>query len=43
MAAPFARAPVPGQGAGGDVLALRAERTGRGRTGAPGRGGLRFA
>ena len=43
MAAPFDREPGPGKGAGGDVLALRAERTGRRRAGVPGRGGLRFA
>jgi DNA invertase Pin-like site-specific DNA recombinase len=43
MAAPFAREPVPGKGADGDVLALWAERTGRRRAGVPGRGGLRFA
>ena len=43
MAAPFDREPRPGKGAGGDVLALWAERTGRRRKGVPGRGGLRFA
>ena len=43
MAAPFDREPGPGKGAGGDVLALWAERTGRRRAGAPGRGVLRFA
>jgi DNA invertase Pin-like site-specific DNA recombinase len=43
MAAPFDREPGPGKGAGGDVLALWAERTGRRRKGVPGRGGLRFA
>ena len=43
MAAPFDREPRPGEGAGGDVLALWAERTGRRRKGVPGRGGLRFA
>jgi site-specific DNA recombinase len=43
MAAPFDREPRPGPGAGGDVLALWAERTGRRRKGVPGRGGLRFA
>ena len=43
MAAPFDREPVPGKGAGGDVLALWAERTGRRRIGAPDRGGVRFA
>ena len=43
MAAPFDREPSPGKGAGGDVLALWAERTGRRRAGVPGRGGLRFA
>ena len=43
MAAPFDREPRPDKGAGGDVLALWAERTGRRRKGVPGRGGLRFA
>jgi site-specific DNA recombinase len=43
MAAPFDREPRPGKGAGGDVLARWAERTGRRRAGVPGRGGLRFA
>jgi site-specific DNA recombinase len=43
MAAPFDREPGPGKGAGGDVLALWAERTGRRRAGLPARGGLRFA
>ena len=43
MAAPFDREPRLGEGAGGDVLALWAERTGRRRKGVPGRGGLRFA
>ncbi len=43
MAAPFDREPSPGKGAGGDVLALWTERTGRRRAGVPGRGGLRFA
>jgi hypothetical protein len=43
MAAPFDREPKPGKGAGGDVLALWAERTGRRRKGVPDRGGLRFA
>jgi site-specific DNA recombinase len=43
MAAPFDREPRPGEGVGGDVLALWAERTGRRRNGVPGRGGLRFA
>ena len=43
MAAPFDREPSPGQGAGGDVLAMWAEHTGRCRAGLPGRGGLRFA
>ncbi len=43
MAAPFDPEPSPGKGAGGDVLALWAERTGRRRKGVPGRGGLRFA
>ena len=42
MAAPFGREPRPGKGAGGDVLALWAERTGRRWAGVPGRGGLRF-
>jgi site-specific DNA recombinase len=42
MAAPFDREPRPGKGAGGDVLALWAERTGRRRKSVPGRGGLRF-
>jgi site-specific DNA recombinase len=43
MAAPFDREPSPGQGAGGDVLAMWAEHTGRCRAGLPSRGGLRFA
>src|SRR3974377_1424127 len=43
MAAPFDRESGPGKGAGGDVLALWAKRTGRHRAGVPGRGGLRFA
>ena len=43
MAAPFDREPGAGKGAGGDVLALWAERTGRRRAGVQGRGGLRFA
>ena len=43
MAAPFDRDPRLGEGAGGDVLALWVERTGRRREGVPGRGGLRFA
>jgi len=43
MAAPFDREPSPGKGAGGDVLALWAERTGRRWAGVQGRGGLRFA
>src|SRR3974390_3097183 len=43
MAAPFDWEPSPGEGAGGDALALWAERTGRRRKGVPGRGGLRFA
>jgi site-specific DNA recombinase len=43
MAAPFDRQPGPGERAGGDVLVLWAERTGRRRAGVPGRGGLRFA
>ena len=43
MAAPFDAEPRPGKGAGGDVLVLWAERTGRRRAGVPGRGGLRFA
>ncbi len=36
MAAPFDREPRPGKGAGGDVLALWAERNGRRRADAPG-------
>jgi len=43
MAAPFDREPRPGKRAGGDVLALWAERKGRRRAGVPGPGGLRFA
>jgi site-specific DNA recombinase len=43
MAAPFDWEPRPCRGAGGDVLVLWAERTGRRRAGVPGRGGLRFA
>ena len=43
MAAPFDRDPGAGKRAGGDVLALWAERTGRRRAGVQGRGGLRFA
>ena len=43
MAAPFDREPRPDKGAGGDVLALWAERTGRRRASVPGHGGLRFA
>jgi len=43
MAAPFDREPGPGGGAGGDVLALWAERTGRRRAGVAAGGGLRFA
>ena len=43
MAAPFDWEPRPCRGAGGDVLARWAERTGRRRAGVPGRGGLRFA
>ena len=43
MAAPFDWDPRPCRGAGGDVLVLWAERTGRRRAGVPGRGGLRFA
>jgi hypothetical protein len=43
MAAPFDREPGATKRAGGDVLALWAERTGRRRAGVQGRGGLRFA
>ncbi len=43
MAAPFDREASPGKGAGGDVLAPWAERTGRRRAAWPVRGGLRFA
>ena len=43
MAAPFDRELGAGKRAGGDVLALWAERTGRRRVGVQGRGGLRFA
>ena len=42
MAAPFTQEPGPGRRAGGDALALWAERTGRRRAGVAGRGGLRF-
>jgi len=43
MAAPSDWEPRPCKGAGGDVLVLWAERTGRRRAGVPGRGVLRFA
>src|SRR6201993_3215929 len=43
MAAPFSPGPGPVPRTGGDDLVLWAERTGRRRAGAPGRGVLRFA